>query len=161
VKGLDLLLQALSSIKSDFTLHIGGKGKLMEDYKVMANELGIVAKCIFHGFVPHDEAPAFMKQLHFFVSASRFETFGIAMVEAMTCGLPVLATDSGGPREFIQSENGVMVPHGNVEVLKKAILKMMENYHRYKPDQVRSTILNKFSEDVFLEKITKVYAELV
>jgi len=158
VKGLDILLKAMGSVKTDFTLHIGGRGKLLDEYKQMAKELGIAEKCIFYGFVRHDEVSGFMKRLHFFVSASRFETFGIVMVEAMACGLPVIATDSGGSREFMQRENGILIPSENLEALKEAVLKLMESFEKYNPDQIKSTVTGKYSSDAFLDKISKVYA---
>jgi glycosyltransferase involved in cell wall biosynthesis len=161
VKGLDLLLKALSAIKEDFTLHIGGKGKHLEEYKMMSENLGIREKCLFYGFVRHDEVPEFMKRLHFFVSASRFETFGIVMVEAIACGLPVLATDSGGSREFMQPENGILIPAEDAESLKAGVLKLIDSYQEFNPDQIKSTVAGKFSSDAFLSKINKVYAESV
>jgi len=158
VKGLDILLRAVASLSADFVLHIGGKGMLLEEYKRMAGTLGVSHKCRFYGAVMNEEVPAFMSKLHFLVSASRSETFGIAMVEALACGLPVVATDNGGSREFINSENGLIVPVDDPEQLSGAIAAMMKNYSRYNRELIRKDIMQKFSREVFLRKINEVYA---
>lgn len=161
VKGLDLLLQAIALVPGRFKLHIGGKGNLLENYKTLAKELKVYDKCIFYGAVPHEQVNQFMSRLHFFVSASRSETFGIAMVEALACGLPVIATDSGGPREFINLENGMIVPVENAEKLGEGILEMMKKFRTYNRELIRNQIIEKYSSQLFLEKIDTVYMEVI
>jgi glycosyltransferase involved in cell wall biosynthesis len=159
VKGLDILLQAIAQLPDSFVLHIGGRGSLMDGYMRLAEELNVVHKCKFHGAIPSDQVPSFMSKLHFFISSSRSETFGIAMVEALTCGLPVVATDSGGPSEFINSENGLIVPVENADKLRDGISQMMRNYQRYNPAFIRKQVMHAFSSESFLEKISAVYGK--
>lgn len=160
VKGLDMLLCACAMLQDDFKLHIGGKGALLEHYKKQALELNIHEKCIFYGFVQHDDVPAFMARLHFFVSASRSETFGIALVEAIACGLPVVATNSGGPRDYITPQNGILVD-ADAKGLAEGMVNAMRNFQRYDPLVIRNTVINKFSDDHFLRGIDKVYSRLL
>lgn len=160
VKGLDILLQAASTLTGRFKLHIGGKGDLLEQYKTLAKGLNVYDKCIFYGAVPHEQVSLFMEKLHFFVSASRSETFGIAMVEALVCGLPVVATNSGGPGEYITPENGVIVPVENAEKLREGISGIMKNFAGYNQHQIRKQVKEKFSTEDFLQKIGVVYTEV-
>lgn len=160
VKGLDTLLRACAMLQHDFTLHVGGAGALLEEYKTLAADLNIAQHCIFYGHVPHDEVPAFMRRLHFFVSASRSETFGIAMVEALACGLPVVATDSGGPRDFITPQNGVLV-RGDTQSLAEGMTEVMRHFQRYDAQVIRDTVVHRFSDDHFLENIEAVYRGLL
>jgi glycosyltransferase involved in cell wall biosynthesis len=157
VKGLDILLKAIAKIEEDYILHIGGKGTLMEEYKLLAKNLGIEKKCIFYGFIPLDEVPQFFGRLHFLVSASRFETFGIAMVEALASGLPVLATDSGGPQDFIDGENGMIVQKENVQAMTEGLKKMMAAYNTYDSHKIKNSILFKFSTENFIRQVNEVY----
>jgi glycosyltransferase involved in cell wall biosynthesis len=157
VKGLDLLLNAVSSIREDFKLHIGGDGILLEQYKSLAKELDVYEKCVFYGFVPPEQVSTFMERLHFFVSASRSETFGIVMIEAMAVGLPVVATNSGGPQDFITIENGILVPKENVGELQLAIEKMLDQHHLYNKSSIKTFARNHFSADIFLASINKIY----
>jgi glycosyltransferase involved in cell wall biosynthesis len=159
VKGLDLLLRAAATLRGKFRLHIGGKGNLLEYYKTLAGELRILDKCVFYGAIAHEEVNSLMERLHFFVSASRYETFGIAMVEALACGLPVVATDSGGSREFITDENGILV-NIDPQSLADGISELMRNFHRYDPIAIRNSVVSKFLDDNFLRKIDQVYNEV-
>jgi glycosyltransferase involved in cell wall biosynthesis len=157
VKGLDILLNALAKVEGDYVLHVGGKGTLMEEYKQLAKKLGVEGKCIFYGFIPLDEVPQFFGRVHFLVSASRFETFGIAMVEALASGLPVLATDSGGPQDFIDETNGIIVPKENVQSMTEGLNKMMTIYSDYDAQKIKTNILFKFSTENFIKQVNEVY----
>jgi glycosyltransferase involved in cell wall biosynthesis len=159
-KRLDLLLKALSGVKSDYVLHIGGTGVFHEHYKSMATDLGVIDKCRWYGYVSHWEVPALMEKLEFFVSASGYETFGMAIVEAMAMGLPVVVADSGGPRDFVNEKNGIMVPKDDSDKLREGITKMMEQYKTYDPVYLRKFALENYSADVFLKKINTVYNSL-
>ena len=78
------------------------------------------------------EVSSILAHADIFVLASRKETFGIVYVEAMAKGLPVIATKCGGPEEFVNKENGILVPVDNVEELSKAMLLMYkEGQHCY------------------------------
>lgn len=160
VKGIDLLLHACAGLKDDFVLHIGGIGKFLETYKILANHLGIGNKCIFHGFVEHSRVPDFMSQLHFFVSASRSETFGMVMAEAMASGLPVVATDSGGSGSLIKPENGILVSADSAEALTDGINQMMNTYVTYDTVKIRKSV-KEFSEEKFLLKTGELYSKVL
>lgn len=157
VKGLDLLLKAVSSIQQDFTLHVGGDGVLLEGYRAMAREFGITEKCIFYGRLTPEQVPSFMSRLHFFVSASRSETFGISIVEAMAAGLPVVATKSGGPQEFVCQENGILVLKESAEELRSGIERMLDQYKTYSPEAIRKFVKDRYSANAFLSRICNVY----
>lgn len=161
VKGLDILLQAASTMRGKFRLHIGGKGKLLEQYRDQAKELDVYNRTIFYEAIPHEEVKQFMGRLHLFVSASRWETFGIAMVEALACGLPVVATDSGGSREFITEANGVIVPVENPDALRKGIETVIANFRSYDPKAISAAIRKKFTTEEFVRKAQGVYASAI
>ncbi len=160
VKGLDNLLNAIAGIRQDYVLNIGGKGKLLPQYQSLAEKLGIKGKCIFHGFVEHSKVPAFMEQLHFFVSASRHETFGMVMAEAMACGLPVVATDSGGSRDLITTDNGLLAVNNDATALQTVLERMMKSYQEYSPESVAASV-EKFSATEFKKKMEVVYSKVI
>jgi glycosyltransferase involved in cell wall biosynthesis len=160
-KGLDVLLRALSKTKKDFILHIGGEGVMLGTYLELANALGISSKCKFLGFIQSNDVPSFMKRLHFFVNTSRFESFGIAIVEAMASGLPVVCFDNGGPSDFVNQTNGVLVENQDEEKLAKAIEKMMENYLIYDKEIIRASVVNRFSKDAFVIRMNETYQKVL
>ena len=157
-KGLDLLLKAIAGIPKNFVLHIGGEGKRVEEYKVMAIDLGVAEKCKFHGFVEH--VPAFMKQLHFFVSSSRTEAFGMVIVEAMASGLPVVATNSGGPADFMDESCGRLVPVEDVDALREGIEWMIDNHTVFDRTLIRKKVEDKYSPTAFTSTIDGFYHKL-
>ena len=160
-KGLDVLLRALSKTDKDFILHIGGGGTMFDTYKKLAKDLGIFSKCRFFGFIKPTDVPAFMNQLHFFVNTSLFESFGIAIVEAMVSGLSVVCYDNGGPSDFVDEANGVLVKNQDEEKLLNAIEWMTENYQTYDREKIRASVVERFSAKAFVMKMNVVYQKVI
>lgn len=161
VKGLDVILEAVSRLKVKFVLHVGGDGVLLEKYKAMARQLKVDENCVFYGKIPYAGVNDFMRKLHVFVSASRWETFGIAMVEALANGLPVVATDCGGPREFIESMNGVIVPLENPDSLREGLEDVLLNLKRFDRYAISESVRRKFSTERFLSDVDAIYGRAV
>lgn len=160
VKGLDLLLTSLSGIDENYKLHIVGDGNYQQQYQELAKTLGIEGKCKFYGFLSETEIPDFLNQLHFFVNCSRFETFGIAIVEAMASGLPVVCVNNGGPADFVTESNGILVKDRTVESLRAGLLEMMKTYSTYDRNAIRARVENQFSAQAFVSRMDEVYARI-
>ncbi|HEX8161308.1 MAG TPA: glycosyltransferase family 4 protein [Pyrinomonadaceae bacterium] len=80
----------------------------------------------FRGYAP--DLPRLLAALDVYVSASRAEAFGLATVEAMICGAPVVATATDGSREIVEDDRtGKLVPVGNVEALAAALVELLED----------------------------------
>ena len=96
-KGLDILLGALSKLKGKvkFQLYVGGTGKNREMYEDMAKRLGVDA--IFLGFIPNEDMGKVYSSADIYCSPAKGgETYGIVLVEAMSSGTPVIASDIPG-----------------------------------------------------------------
>jgi glycosyltransferase involved in cell wall biosynthesis len=161
VKGLEILLRAVAKLKTNFVLHVGGSGKLLQSYKALATELGIEQKCSFYGFVLPKDVPAFMSRLHFFVCSSRSETFCVALAEAMAAGRPVVSTRCGGPEEFVDDSNGMLVNVEDVTSLQHGIEQMILNYKNYNSTSISRSVNERFSEASFLLRIEAVYSNVI
>jgi L-malate glycosyltransferase len=158
VKGLDILLKAAAGLKDiNFLLHIGGGGILLESYKLLARELGIEDHCIFYGAIPPDEVPSFYNKLDFFVVSSRKETFGIACIEALCSGLPVVATRCGGPEEIINEENGVLCEKDDVQGLKIILSFMLGSYRKFEKSYISTKIYIEFNVELFEKILTSLF----
>jgi glycosyltransferase involved in cell wall biosynthesis len=161
-KGLDLLLTSVSYIKNcDILLHIGGKGIMLDSYIKMSDDLGILANCRFYGGILPEKVADFYSKLNIFVLPSRHETFGIVLLEAMACGLPVIATKCGGPEEIVTPSTGLLVSTENVGELTEAITFISSNLQIYDRDVTRNYVNNAFGQKVFLNKISAVYENLL
>ena len=129
-KGIDLLLNAWAVVEnscSEWRLDVYGDGD-REAYERLIDQLRIDrSRCCLHGRT-NDVERAYM-QSSLFVLSSRFEGFGMVIVEAMACGLPVVAFDCPwGPRSIItDGEDGILAENGNVGALAEELLCMIEH----------------------------------
>src|ERR1035437_2228872 len=161
-KGLDLLLKSASLLeRKDFFLHIGGNGILLDNFKKMTKEFGFDANCKFYGEISRNEIADFYSKLDFFVLPSRYETFGIVLIEAMACGIPVIATKCGGPQEIVTISTGILIQKDNAEALKNAITSMSENLGLYKKEAIRKYANDNFGKEVFVERLSDLYQEII
>ena len=96
-----------------------------------------------------------------FVLASKSETFGIVYIEAMAKGLPVIATRCGGPEEFVNKDNGLLVDVGDCEALTEAMVYMMNHKDLYNKEMIRQFCLENFSESAIADKIIEEYNKVI
>ena len=148
-KGYDLLLQAWAEISrirdlengEEWTLDIFGQGD-QADYRQLMTELGIDTDCC-HLNGPIEDVVKVYQDSSIFVLSSRFEGFGMVLVEAMACGLPVVSFDCpAGPDEIItDGVDGLLVPSGDVHALAEKLMVLMsdENLRRRLGQQARQT----------------------
>lgn len=148
-KGYDLLLQAWAEISrirdlengEEWSLDIFGQGN-QTDYRQLMVELGIdTDRCHLNG--PVEDVVKVYQDSSIFVLSSRFEGFGMVLVEAMACGLPVVSFDCpAGPDEIItDGVDGLLVPSGDVHALAEKLMVLMsdENLRRRLGQQARQT----------------------
>lgn len=93
-KGLDVLVRAMTEIRSDAQLVLGGEGPLTPDLKRLARELGVADRIHFVGMVPPNQLTTYYQACNVFClpSVTVAEAFGIVQVEAMASGKPVVST---------------------------------------------------------------------
>ena len=130
-KSLDTILEAVAH-RNDPALRyfVAGMGEERERLAETARRLGIEEQVRFVGHVPHAEVVSFVRQTkpHVFVLVSHHEGFGLAYLEAMACGLPVIAGDQGGQTDFIvDGENGYLVPVGDSRAVADRIRFLKEH----------------------------------
>ena len=127
-KGFDLLLQAWSIAEKthpDWQLAVFGDGDRTQ-YQKQMRELGIDSnRCHLNGPTSNIQQEYVNSSL--FVFSSRFEGFGMVLIEAMACGLPVVSFACPcGPRDIVKNgEDGILVENGNVEAMADALSRLM------------------------------------
>ena len=152
-KGFDLLLQSWSIVEKecpDWSLTIIGQGNRLE-YESLIDELQVDrSRCKLMGPTGNIQDEYINSSL--LVMSSRFEGFGMVLVEAMSCGLPVVSFDCPcGPKDIIQDHvDGLLVENGNIDKLADSIIwmiqhpeqrkamatKAVENVQRFRMDQI-------------------------
>jgi glycosyltransferase involved in cell wall biosynthesis len=161
-KGLDILMESASMLPlMNFRIHIGGTGTLIDVFKKKARDLDIEEKCIYYGEIKPEKVTEFYSQLDFFVLASRDETFGMVVIEAMSCGLPVIATRCGGPAEIVKPFTGLLVQSENVHELADAIFKMSGTLDSYDRASIKKYASDTYGYEAFINYISPVYEEIV
>lgn len=169
-KGYDLLLQAwaeLSRIRElenseEWTLDIFGQGD-QADYRQLMTDLGIdTNRCHLNG--PVEDVVKVYQNSSIFVLCSRFEGFGMVLVEAMACGLPVVSFDCpAGPDEIItDGVDGLLVPSGDVHALAEKLMVLMsdENLRRRLGQQARQTA-QRYDMTVLVNQWTALFEKVI
>jgi len=127
-KGIDMVLKALHEINDpNIRLLIVGEGNYKPQLMSLAEKLGLSDRVTFYGYCPRDELPALYSRACVFVLPSFAESFGMVFAEAMACHLPVIGSRVGGVVDLVRPENGILIPQGDVEMLKSAILKIKDS----------------------------------
>lgn len=167
-KGVDVLLKAFSKLvhSQDVTLIIVGRGSLENSYRMIATELGISTKVIFAGGVSDDELPKYYSLCDLFIlpSVSKAEIFGLVLVEAMSCGKPVIATNLPGVRTVVDDgKNGLLVEPGNVGDLAVKMQYLLGNESTRKSFGIRGRrkVEDKYSWQKIGEELDRIYSEVL
>ena len=122
LKGLDTALRALGGLKDrDWTLDVIGDGPQRTELENLIAELGLKERIAFHGF--RDDVEAWMIHSSCLLFPSNQEGMGLAVLEAVNVGLPVLASDLEPLRPLA---SGPLIPPGNVDAWRKAIEKVLD-----------------------------------
>jgi len=118
---VDIIVRAMSFIKTEARLLIVGGGEEEKKLKKLARELKVENKIVFAAG-SYDEIPAYLKLGHVLVRPSRSEGLGTAFLEAMAAGLPIIATSVGGIKDFlIDGETGLEVKVDDPEDLARKL----------------------------------------
>ena len=143
-----------------FKLIIGGDGPELQKLKNLATNLGISGQVEFTGRLSREQVRQKMSQSNAFVLSSRYETFGVVVIEALALGLPVIATCCGGPESIVQKEDGILVPVDDVESLANAMHEVFENASRYDQAAIRESCKRRFSEKAIAERLISIYQSI-
>lgn len=163
-KGQDLLIEAWSKIAKkhpDWEVNIYGNGELESKFKDLIEEYGI--KASFKLNAPSKNIQEKYLESSIYVMSSRFEGFGLVLIEAMSCGLPCISFNCPhGPAEIISDgENGILVENGNIDKLAKAIEVLINNEEkRIKMGQRAQAMVQKYAPDSIMKMWVELFNEL-
>ena len=163
-KGFDILLDALALLGErgeNVSLTLIGGGEEDANLKRQARALGLEDRVRFTGKLTREEMADIYRQADAFALASRRETFGVVYIEAMATGLPVVATRCMGPEDFVNDENGLLVPPEDAGAFADAMAKMIHTRDGYDSGAIAAFVRERFSPRAVAEQITKVYEEIV
>ena len=165
--GIDILIKAFSALVekgySKVRLEIAGVGYQAEELKALTRSLNIEEKVSFLGWVENNDVPKLLNKFDLYVAPSCLdsESFGVAIVEASACALPVIVSNVGGlPEVVIDKITGAIVEPNDVGGLAGAIEDMI-----LLPEEAkemgragRDNVVSKYSWDSCVNKMLSVYS---
>lgn len=165
-KGVDVLIRAFAQMfrnEPDVYLDVGGDGPQRKELEALSRALQIEHKVQFVGLLSREQVREAMWQANAFVLPSLRETFGVAVIEALATGLPVIATRSGGPEEFVQPEVGWLTEPGNVESLAECLREVYENYSQVcmREPRMRDYAKRHFGENAVTGMLLEHYTQVL
>jgi len=159
-KGIQYLLQALTILKAkgqNYSLDIIGNGAFMPVLQRMVKDLNLLEYIRFLGLYTAEEVRKALPDYDALVLPSLIESFGLVLIEAMACGLPVLSTYSGGPESIVTPETGVLVKPGSDSALAQGLAHLSERWASYEPDQIRAYCRAHFALENTCARLSEVF----
>lgn len=160
-KGTDVLLEAMSHLESNITINIVGNSPDLPYFRRLATSLGLNDRVSWLGSVPRSKMPEMYLQCDAFVLPSRYETFGVSLIEALACGRPIISTCCGGPQEIVHDGVGLLVPVDCASKLADAMLMMVKSIGSFPPSTIRSDFLARFSALTAVDRLESWYLEIM
>jgi glycosyltransferase involved in cell wall biosynthesis len=163
IKGVNILIKAVEKVLDHSSLscnlYIIGGGELEEHLKNYVSAREINKFITFLGPMDNRQTLSFIKGADVLVLPSYLENCPIVILEAMACGTPVIATNTGGIPEIIENGyNGILVPKHDIDALAEAISFVIQNHTLAKElsKAAKRTVKEKFTLEIMMEKYTKI-----
>lgn len=126
-KAVDLLLEAFEPVaeRTDAVLEIIGDGVLRQELEAQTARLGLAGSVVFSGWLSQEQCALRLQQADGLVLPSLLECGGAVVLEAMAMGLPVIATNWGGPADYVDSTCGILIEPASREALVNGLTDAM------------------------------------
>jgi len=162
ISGFLEAVKTISEKRTDFECFLIGDGPEFSHWKSRADELGLLGKRVFFtGLKEQHELIKEIQSADFMVLSSNYETFGTVVIECLSCGIPVVATNVGIVPELISETNGIIIPAGDTKALEDTISRMLDQCNSYDPHAIRNSILNKFDTETIAKQLLKIYQNTI
>ena len=162
LKNLDKIIQAFSKIlkeRDDCELIICGP--INNEYQLLVEQLHLQSKIKFTGGVSYEDVAKQMQQADAFIMFSKHENFPCVIIEALCCGLPVVASNVGGVAEVINESNGILGEPNNMNELQNAIISMMSNINKYDSEKISADAASKYNYNTVAQQFVSVYNDVL
>ena len=165
VYGIDVLIKSFALVKKalpgkKLRLIIAGEGKEKESLEALCVELGVRENVDFVGRIANDKVPEFISRMDVFVALSRNESFGVAVLEAMACGVPVVVSDADGFREVVKDGvTGYIVPREDAKAAADRILTLLNDASmaRTMGQEGRKHVVENYNWEASVDTMMRVY----
>ena len=135
-----------------------GEGRTFAE---LAADCGVEDLVSTDSFLDRAQTAQAMREAQLFVSTSIFETFGVVIAEALACGLPVVATRSGGAEYILGEDSPFLIEPKDPEALARKTLEMVDGVHPFDALQASESIIRRFGTAAFEARMNRVLAETI
>lgn len=163
-KRVDLLIRAFSNLRKshdEYTLRIVGKGPQKDSLLRLASDYGVTKQVEFEDWASEKRLISLLGNCSVFVLPSAYETFGIALLQAMACSKPVIGSNTPGPRDIVNNwENGLLFENGSAQDLSRILATCLEDAElRISLGRhARQTVSELYDFSSVAEKTLRVYS---
>lgn len=159
IKNLSKVLTSFEKISCshDALLTIVGNGPLKKNLVSQISKLNIEERVKIIEYLTPKELASKFNHSNCLILVSRYETFGVVVIEAMSSGLPVIISDKVAIGEIVNPSNGCIVQVSNIPQLVSAMKNIIENYNNYDRKKISEESINRFGKKAFMENLLKLY----
>lgn len=137
-----------------------GDGPLRDRVRQTAADLGVRERVHLVGAVAPHQVADHVRAANLFFLPTAAENFLTSAAEAIACGCPVVLPDAGGYTDYVNATNGVIAKSDDPATLAEAVLRARDGLADLPPEQIRATVLPRFSEETVAEHFVRLYALL-
>jgi glycosyltransferase involved in cell wall biosynthesis len=146
ISGIIKAVELLSRKQLNFSIDIVGDGPERDYFERMAQSHCLLGSYIFfHGFQLPNAVAKSMGLANCFILNSNYEGLPCVLLEAMSCGIPVISTKVGAVPEIIDQHQGMLVPINDYQTLANAMESMIQNNKEYNQSEIRKRVIEKYS----------------
>jgi glycogen(starch) synthase len=167
-KGPDLVVEAMPAVIERYPrasfVFVSHNPAGIAQMQAQAESLGVAGNLFFVGQVSEEEKVALLRDCDAYVLPSRYEGFGLPLLEAMACGTPLISSDIPVVNEIVQhGENGLLVPREDSQALAGAILRLAENagLRQQLVDGGRQVLAERYDGGRLVRQVLQHYEEAV
>ena len=142
-------------------LDLFGEGPLREKFEARVKALKLEKNVQLHPATSKERLADYYRAADVFCLPSRFETFGIVLIEALACGTPVVASGLGGPQEIINEQNGLHVPFGQSDALAHAIYEIYTSEKKHSSQQLALATKERYGTAAIVKRIVHCYESML
>jgi glycosyltransferase involved in cell wall biosynthesis len=140
-------------------LRLAGEGPMRAELERLCAARGVAGQVDFLGLLPSETVRDELAAADAFVLASDVETFGVAVIEALACGRPVIVTASGGPDHMVSAANGMLILPRDPAALRDALIRMRREAGDYDSTAIRDEALRLYGPEAFARRFAEIVGD--
>jgi len=142
-------------------MRIVGDGPEYRKLKESAQEHSLTRQVEFVRDTGKDVVLSNLQRADVCMLCSKMETFGVSLIEALSCGVPIIAGNIGGANDIVNKENGILVPIDNPIALQEAMKTMIEEPEKYDRKKIRDDAIKRFDKKVVIGQLVEIYQNTI